>query len=122
MTEIAVRGEVLCEECATALSLASRTAGAGPSLSLLLPAIGAKSGAAADAQGGGGGGDDNGTLAALTSAAGLAKEEARVAALADEVRHGQAAVAVHAALVDLLEAALARRSVAASRQRAAVNA
>lgn len=134
MTAVAVRGEVLCEDCATKLSIARRTRDAPPAqssqcsddhrLPLLrqtvraaaLPTLGHESCSATNTEDG----VRDGTLAALTSPADLAKEAARVAALAEDVRYGQHSVALQAALVERLEQDFNRRLVATSRLRAAV--
>lgn len=131
MTAVAVRGEVLCEDCATKLSIARRTRDVQNALTVqcsdhrlplrgvrpsALPTLGRESRSANKSEDG----VRDGTLAALTSPAGLAKEAATVAELAEDVRYGQHSVALHAALVEQLEHDFNRRLVATSRLRAAV--
>ena len=111
MTAVVVRGEPLCEDCATKLRLGSRNLGSSSEL----PAIGASRASQS-------GDEDDGTLAVLTSPAGLTKEAARIAELVEDVRYGQHSVALHATMVEQLEQALNRRAVAASRQQAIVQA
>ena len=100
---VVVQGEVLCEECSDSLGLASRSAAATGGAQL--PEN-----------------DGGGTLSALTSDAGLAKEQVRVDALADEVRYGQAGAVFGFALLEQLESGLERRLLAAQRQCASVQA
>ena len=96
--EVTIQGEVLCEECTTALSANA------------LPAIAAAADGVHSAGREGGGG----------RVGGLDREREQLSALADEVRYGQAAVHAGDTLVRELQQAMRRHRAATARRLALV--
>jgi len=96
--EVTIQGEVLCEDCTTALSANA------------LPAIAAAADGVHSAGREGGGG----------RVGGLDREREQLSALADEVRYGQAAVRAGDTLVHELQQAMRRHRAATARRLALV--